>query len=179
MTYQLSSTPPAGRSATDLAWIQVAPDAPYFVADNGETWTPIGQNDALSWIDLHGLFRRRDLASVEAYLDYLVAHGVTCLRLMLECSHARHRTLEAPVGRWVPNLVWAWDDLFALCAQRGLRLMLTPYDTFWMWRRWRHHPYNRSNGGCLDSMQDALLCSDMRKAIKDRFTFAGTSSSRT
>ena len=115
---------------TDLPWIQVAPDAPYFVTETGEPWTPIGQNDAITWPELAGLYRRRDLPAVEAHLRWLRDHGVTCLRLMLEYAQVRHRHFEKPPGRFVPAMVRLWDDLFALCARHGLRILLTPYDTF-------------------------------------------------
>ena len=46
---------------TPLPWIEVARGAPYFVTDAGDPWTPIGQNDSLSWVELKGLFGRRDL----------------------------------------------------------------------------------------------------------------------
>ncbi|WP_200906692.1 hypothetical protein, partial [Gulbenkiania mobilis] len=61
----------------------MAPDAPYFVDEFGQPWTPIGQNDAISWVEFEGLFRRRDLAAVDRHLAWLAEHGVTCLRLMV------------------------------------------------------------------------------------------------
>jgi hypothetical protein len=155
-----------------LPWIAVAPDAPYFVTEAGQPWTPIGQNDALTWPDLAGLFRRQNVAAVEGHLAWLAAHGVTCLRLMLEYCQTEHRYLERPVGRFQPNMVRFWDDLFALCERYGLRLLLTPYDTFWMSRRWRHHPYNRSQGGPCTQRTQWLRNPGMRQAIKDRLTFA-------
>lgn len=54
-----------------LPWIEVAPGAPYFVTEDGNDWTPIGQNDAISWPELNGLFRQRDLPSVEAHIRWL------------------------------------------------------------------------------------------------------------
>ncbi len=155
-----------------LSWIRVAPGAPYFITDEGDAWTPIGSNDAVSWIDLDGLFRRRDLAAVEAYLQSLVANGVTCLRLMLECAQDGHRYLERPAGRFVPEMVQLWDDLFHLCGTLGLRLLLTPFDTFWTWLKWRQHPYNVDNGGPLDRPNRWLLDSEARIAIKARLDFA-------
>lgn len=154
------------------SWISVAKGAPYFVDDAGAAWTPVGQNDSVAWVDLAGLFRRRDLAGVEAYLRMLAAHGVTVLRVMLECAHSRHRYLERPAGRFVPAMVQVWDDLFALCARHNLRLLLTPYDTFWMWVRWRHHPLNIKQGGVCASPRRFLLCAGTRAAIKNRMTFA-------
>jgi hypothetical protein len=164
---------PAARVAPGrLPWIKVAAGAPYFVTETGEPWTPIGQNDSISWVEFKGLFGRRDLPAVEAHLTWLVGHGVTCLRLMMEYAQVRHRYFERPLGSFPPNMVRLWDDLFALCERHGLRILLTPFDTFWTWMHWRHHPYNRRNGGCLDAFDRVLLCRDARAAIKARLTFA-------
>jgi hypothetical protein len=139
---------------------------------SGANWTPIGQNDAITWPELAGLFRRRDLPAVERHLRWLKAHGVTCLRLMLEYCQTEHRYLEKPVGRFVPAMVQLWDDLFALAEKVGLRILLTPYDTFFMWTRWQYHPYNRRNGGPCGSRRQWLICPEMRSAIKGRLAFA-------
>ncbi len=155
-----------------LPWIQVAKDSPYFMTDAGAAWTPIGHNDGICWLDLAGLFRRRDRGSVETYLQGLTESGVTCLRLMLEDARHRHRYLEKPVGRFVPAMVALWDDLVALCERFGLRLILTPFDTFWTWLHWRHHPYNRANGGMLDAPNRCLLDEGFRAALKHRLSFA-------
>src|SRR5215207_8245245 len=72
-------------------WVAVAPGAPYFITEAGEPWTPVGHNDAISWVELKGLFRRRDLPDVERHLRWLADHGVTCLRLMKEYAQVRHR----------------------------------------------------------------------------------------
>ena len=130
-----------------LPWIERAADAPYFTETSGAAWTPIGQNDAITWPELAGLYRRRDLPGVERHLRWLKDSGVTCLRLMLEYCQRDHRYLELSPGRFNPALVRLWDDLVALCQAIGLRLLLTPFDTFFLWNRWKHHPYNRANGG--------------------------------
>jgi len=153
-----------------LPWIEVA--GSYFRTETGEPWTPIGQNDAIAWSEFNGLFRRRDLPAVEEHLAWLADHGVTCLRLMLEYAQVRHRYFERRIGQFTPNMVRLWDDLFALCEKHGIRILLTPFDTFWTWLHWRHHPYNRKNGGCLDRPSRMLLCRDTREAIKARLTFA-------
>lgn len=155
-----------------MPWVRVSPGSPYFLDDTGAPFTPIGQNDAISWIELNGLFRRRDLPGVERHLVWLRDHGVTVLRLMLEYAQVRTRYFEKPIGRCVPAMVQLWDDLFALCERVGLRLLLTPFDTFWTWRHWKHHPYNRANGGPLNHPSRLLLCPATRQAIKDRLRFA-------
>ncbi|MCW3796377.1 hypothetical protein OMW55_00945 [Sphingomonas sp. BN140010] len=162
---------PLSADTLPLPWIKVAPGAPYFVDEHGEAWTPIGQNDAISWPELEGLFRRRDLAGVERHLRWLKAHGVNCLRLMLEYAQVRHRYFERPAGRFVPAMVQLWDDLFAMCERLDMRILLTPVDTFWMWRHWKHLPWNQANGGPLRHMSEVLTCPATRQAIKDRFEF--------
>jgi mannan endo-1,4-beta-mannosidase len=155
-----------------LPWIVRAPGSPYFTTASGEPWTPIGQNDAVSWPELDGLFRRRDLPGVERHLRRLKGHGVTCLRLMLEYAQGRQRYLEHPAGRFNPEMVRLWDDLVRLCEAVGLRLLLTPFDTFFTWVRWKHHPYNRLNGGPCGCRTRLLTCSATREAVKARLAFA-------
>lgn len=154
-----------------LPWIEVCPGAPYFQTERGEAWQPIGHNDAISWPDLLPLFARRDLPAAERYLTNLVAHGVTVLRLMLEYAQVDHRFLERPVGTYPPRMVQLWDDLFEIAERIGLRLLITPFDTFWQWMRWRKHPYNRVNGGPLAHPSQFLLCGETRAAMKARFDF--------
>ncbi|MBD0277160.1 MAG: hypothetical protein ICV81_04230, partial [Flavisolibacter sp.] len=62
--------------------------------------------------------------------------------------------------------------LFALCEKHELRILLTPFDTFWMWIRWKHHPYNKRNGGHCAQRSQWLLCPQTLDAIKGRLTFA-------
>jgi hypothetical protein len=57
-----------------LGWINKANEAPYFVDEENQNWTQIGQNDAITWPDLKGLFRRKDINAVEQYLSYLKAN---------------------------------------------------------------------------------------------------------
>ncbi|HEY9422435.1 MAG TPA: hypothetical protein VIW92_13545 [Thermoanaerobaculia bacterium] len=155
-----------------LPWIEVAPNAPYFQTEGGEPWSPIGHNDAITWPSLIGLYRRKDLPAVERYLAGLAASGVTCLRLMLEYAQGLHRYLEKPCGTFRPQMVQLWDDLFDLCGRHGLRILLTPFDTFWMWKKWGRHPYSRKQGGPCPARGRMLTCPRTREAIKRRLLFA-------
>src|SRR5215203_4058720 len=105
------------------------------MSDTGEPWAPIGHNSAITWPDLGSLFRRINVKSVARHLDDLCEHGITCIRVMLEYCRGDHRYLEEPVGRFKRHMVQYWDDLIGMCQRRGLRLLLTPFDTFWMWLR--------------------------------------------
>lgn len=161
----------ARRKTAAMPWVQAAADSPYFMTEDGTPWTPIGQNDAITWPDLAGAFRRRDLAGVDRYFAMLHDHGVTCLRLMLEYCHSNHRHFERPAGVFQRNMVTLWDDLFHLAERHQLRFLLTPYDTFWMWLRWDHHPYQRACGGPSADRGGWLTCADTRVAIKRRLAF--------
>jgi mannan endo-1,4-beta-mannosidase len=130
-----------------LSPLRVAPGGRYFETHAGEPFLFLAANDAITWPGLAGLFRRRDLPSADAYLQNLAAHGVNCLRLMLEYAHVDGRYFERPAGRFNPAMVRLWDDLFEMCEKHGLRVLLAPWDNFWMSRRWNKHPYNSCNGG--------------------------------
>ena len=154
-----------------LPWIRRAPGVPYFETDQGEVWTPVGQNDALPWPELRGLLRG-DVASVAQHLAWLRESGVTCLRLMLEYAQGDDCFFERPDGSWNETLVAAWDAMVGLCEQAGMRLLLTPFDTFFTWVRWESHPYNRANGGPCPARTDLLICPETRPRIKRRLDFA-------
>ena len=79
-----------------LQWVRVSDSSPYFVTEDGQPWPPIGHNDALAWVTLKGLYGRRDMAGIEAYLSMLARHGVTVLRVMMEYAQSRHRYFEKP-----------------------------------------------------------------------------------
>ncbi len=157
---------------TDLPWIVRAPEAPYFVTEHGESWTPIGQNDAIAWVEFDGLLGRRDLPAVERHLRWLIDHGVTVLRLMLEYAEDDDFYVERPVGAWNPVVVQLWDDLFDLCARTGMRILLTPLDSFFTWIRWDDHPWNTANGGPCPSRTMLLTHPGARAAMKARLAFA-------
>ena len=130
-----------------LSPLRVASSGRYFETFEGAPFLFVGFNDALDWPGLQGLYRRRDVAAADQYLQEVAASGVTVLRLMLEYVHHDGRSFEKPVGRFNPVMVQFWDDLFRLCEEHGLRVLLAPWDNFWMARQWHRHPYNAANGG--------------------------------
>jgi mannan endo-1,4-beta-mannosidase len=148
-----------------LPWVRVAADAPYFETEHGNSWTPIGHNDAITWPTLSTTATR-----VDNYFKTLERCGVTCLRLMLEYAQHDGHFLERPVGTFNPKVVRTWDRLFALAERYAVRLLLTPFDTFWMWKRWRRHPYRRIDSTPI--RREQLLASPAaRQALKARLGF--------
>ena len=157
--------------APPLPAIHVAPGGRYFETAEGEPFLFLGPNDAISWPGLAGLYRRRDPAAAEAYIAGLARSGVTILRVMLEYAHRDGWYFEKPCGTFNPVLVRLWDDLFALCARHGIRILLTPWDTFWMARRWHKHPYNAANGGPAAAPSDFFTSENVIQATLRRFEF--------
>ncbi len=156
----------------DLGWVGRAPGRPYFVTDAGAPWTPIGQNDAVSWPEWRGLLHRRDLGAVGRHLASLRDSGVTCLRFMLEYAETGEHFFEQPAGTFNPAMVQLWDDLFRLVAAAGLRILLTPFDTYFHWVRWDLHPYNAANGGPCPDRTSLLVHPGVRALVKARLAFA-------
>ncbi len=157
--------------AADLAPIRVAPSGRYFETADGQPFLFIGANDAVTWPGLRGLYERRDLASVERYLAEYAASGVTIIRLMLEYAHEDGFYFETHPGSFNPLMVQLWDDLLARCAQLGLRVLLTPWDSFWMSRRWHVHPYNQANGGPCARPQEFLTTPAVLDCLARRLRF--------
>ena len=158
-------------SAPKLSPIRVAPSGRYFETFDVEPFLFVGLNDAIAWSGLAGLYRRRDPAAVDAYLETLAENGITVLRLMLEYAHRDGWYFERPFGTFNPILVRLWDDLLAPCARHSLRILLTPWDNFWMARRWHKHPYNAANGGPAQSPADFFTQERVIEAALNRMRF--------
>lgn len=154
------------------SWIRCAPGVPYFETEAGTAWTPVGHNDAITWPNLEGLYRRRNPQVAERHFAELAASGVTCVRLMLEYNQVRHRNLEHRCGSFSPAMVQLWDDIIALGERHGIRFLLTPFDTFFMARRWKTHPYSKGMGGPSTSPRTMFTCAQTRAAIINRLRFA-------
>lgn len=153
-------------------WVRCADGAPYFQTESGAAWAPVGHNEAITWPNIEPLYAQRDPQAVDRHFAMLKASGVTCLRLMLDYSQVRHRHLESRCGRFSPQMVRLWDDLIALGERHDIRFLLTPFDTFFMARRWKTHPYSHAMGGPCKSPRHMFTCAATRAAIIERMRFA-------
>ncbi len=171
--HSAASRPPAlaeKAQARPLAWVRLGAGRRYFETEDGSPFLIIGQNDALTWPELEGLIGGRDVPSVDRHLGWLRAHGVTTLRVMLEYV-GDGLYLERSPGEFDPVTVRAVDDLVALCERHGLRLLLTPFDTFFTWVMWDEHPYNEARGGPCRRQLDLLTDPGGMAAVKRRLAF--------
>ena len=142
------------------------------MTDTGAPWTPIGQNDGISWIEWRGLLHGSDLRAIERHLAYLRDSGVTCLRFMLEYAETGEHFFEQPAGVFNPAMIRLWDDLFRLATAAGLRILMTPVDSYFHWVRWDLHPYNIANGGPCVDRTSLMVCPGVRALVKARLAFA-------
>ena len=154
-----------------LPWVRLGPGRRYFETEGGEPFLIIGQNDALTWPELEGLLGRKDVPAVEAHLAWLADHGVTTLRVMLEYV-GDGLYLERSCGQFDPVTVEAIDELIRICERQGLRLLLTPFDTFFTWVKWSEHPYNEGLGGPCREPIELLTHPEGMAAVKRRIAFA-------
>lgn len=166
---ELTSEAVPGRDGP-LPWIALAPSRRYFQTELGEPFLIIGQNDSLTWPELEGLIGRRDVGAVDRHLAWLASHGITTLRVMLEYV-GDGLFLERRAGEFDPVTLQAVDDLVVLCERHGLRLLLTPFDTFFTWVMWDDHPYNARHGGPCRRQLDLLTHPDGMAAVKRRLAF--------
>jgi mannan endo-1,4-beta-mannosidase len=154
-TLELTAIEPTGpfpqaaipRDPASMPYVRVAPGGRHFMTEDGAPFLVIGHNEGMPWPTMHHMHREEDLATTEAYIQMLAEHGVTVLRIMLEYCEDEDWFFENPVGQPVPATVLYWDDLIGLCERYGIRLLVMFWDTFFMSRRWEHHPYSAPGSG--------------------------------
>lgn len=149
---------PAPLSRVDVGkerFVRVMPGGRQFES-GGEPFVPIGYNHNPDWPRLmasnplvpeSGNFDAKayDPSVTDAWFEHLAQHGVNLVRLMVETPPSGN--LEDPVGTFQPEaMVWL-DNIVSAARKHGVRLMVTPYDTFWMNLRWDTTTYAPANGG--------------------------------
>lgn len=135
------------RNPAGMPYVQVAPSGRYFMTEDGKPFLVVGHNDAMPWPNMHNLHYEQDISTTESYIKHLVEHGVNVMRVMLEYVQDRHWFFERPVGNYLHESVLYWDDLVGLCERHGMRLLVLFWDTFFLSRRWKYHPYSRKGTG--------------------------------
>ncbi len=158
------------RDPAAMAYVRVAPGGRYFMTEDGQPFLVIGHNDAMPWPTLRHMHGEEDVATTEAYIRMLAEHGVTVLRIMLEYCEDEDWFFEDPVGQPVPATVLYWDDLIGLCERYQVRLLVMFWDTFFMSRRWEHHPYSAGGSG-FDGPGSFCTAESALEAEKARIRF--------
>ncbi len=153
-------------------WIRVLSGGRYFSHADGKPFIPIGANHNPDWPELEQANPLRadfDPQRTDRWFQRLVDHGVNVIRLMVETPPSGN--LEQPVGTINPeHLIWL-DNIVGAAHRHGVRLWITPYDTFWMSLRKDASPYWQANGGPIANPIDFLTKRSIIDLQKRRIKF--------
>lgn len=149
--------------------VAVLPGGRAFQAADGKPYVPIGYNHNLDWTELekaNTLADDYDPNAADRWFAKLAANGVNLVRMMVETPPSGN--LEEKVGTFrYEHMLWL-DRVVAAARKSGVRLMLTPYDTFWMNVRQETSPYWEANGGPLGYKPGWYEKPELRAAHKRR-----------
>jgi mannan endo-1,4-beta-mannosidase len=153
-------------------YVQVMPGGRYFVHADGKPFIPLGYNHNPDWPQFDEANPDRETYlpdRPDRYMAHLKANGVNTVRLMIETPQSGN--LEEPIGTFRPEHV-RWIDTVVLAARKhGIKLIVTPWDTFWMNLRWDKTPYNPELGGLVKNRLDFITSPEVRKQQKRRLQF--------
>ena len=162
-------------------YIRVAPGGRYFVHANGPAtagsrdafFTPIGYNHNPDWTGFSECAVGKpgyDPVFADRFFKKLHGSGVNLVRMMVETPGGGN-VIEKPLGTFLPEQV-AWiDSIVKLARKYDIRLMVTPWDTFWMSNHWDSNPYNIKNGGPVEKKVDFITKREAIEAEKKRLKF--------
>ena len=154
-------------------YVRVADGGRYFVHADGEFFTPIGYNHNPEWQqtgEANPANDAYDLAVTDKFFKHLHDSGVNLIRMMCEAPGA-DLLLENPVGTFKPEQVAFLDNIVKLARKHDIKLMITPWDTFWMGHRWDINPYSSKNGGPVENKVDFITKREVIEAQKKRWKF--------
>lgn len=150
-------------------YLQPAPGGRFFVDSEGKPYLPVGYNHNPDWPEMSPSNPQWDNYNPQrthAYFAELKANGVNLVRLMLETPTSG--AMEDPIGTFVPeHIVWV-DNVFAAARKHGIRLMVIPWDTFWMNQRWDICLYNADLGGPVKEKIEWLTDPKVKELQKKR-----------
>ena len=153
-------------------YASVMPGGRYFVHADGSALIPIGYNHNPDWPEFEEanpegrVYRPQE---TERYVAHLKASGVNVLRLMIETPPTGN--LEAPIGTFSPEHVRWIDTIVSAARKNDIKLIVTPWDTFWMNRRFDTTPYNPLLGGDLRQKIDFIQSPVLREQEKRRLRY--------
>lgn len=155
-----------------MDWIQVMKGGRYFAFPDGRPFIPLGANHNPDWAELdesNPLSDRFDPARTDRWFATLAANGVNVVRLMVETPPSGN--LEEADGAFRPeHLVWL-DHIVQAAQAHGVRLWVTPYDTFWMNLKKETSTYWAENGGPIHQPIDFLTKQEVIDREKRRLHF--------
>lgn len=153
-------------------YAKVMPGGRYFVHADGKPFIPIGYNHNPDWTkfdEANPSGNRYEPELPDHYMAHLKQSGVNVIRLMIETPPSGN--LEEPIGTFSPEHVRWIDTIFLAARKHGVKLIVTPWDTFWMNLRWETTPYNPDNGGLVHKRIDFITSPAVRAQQKKRLQY--------
>ncbi len=167
---------PKALITTDVSkedYIRIAPGGKYFVHADGKFFTPLGYNHNPEWPQTGESAIGRDWYNpdvTDVFFARLHGLGINVIRMMLEAPGGEF-FFENPVGTFRPEQVAFIDNIVRLARKHDIKLMMTPWDTFWMNHLWDKNPYNAKNGGPVEKKVDFLTKREVIEGQKKRWKF--------
>lgn len=176
--------------------IRQAPGGRYFVREDGANYVPVGYHlfrgdlatryiyDAPVWLGTQMYNWAQDPgagSAVTNYFDKLQANGVTVMRLWLEefflpvMNNGNFNAangafwLEFPRGNFNPKMGDFLVDVLRLCAERGIYVLICPFETY-KYDEYLHRTcWSTLNGGPLADINQFFVNSDALAMCKARW----------
>lgn len=154
-------------------YVRTAPGGKYFVNADGRFFTPLGYNHNPEWPQTGEsaiAWESYNPEVTDAFFKHLYECGVNVIRMMLEAPGA-DCWLENPIGTFRPEQMAFIDNIVRLARKHDIKLLMTPWDTFWMGHLWDKNPYNIKNGGQVEKKVDFLTRREVIESQKKRWKF--------
>lgn len=154
-------------------YIKVSPLGSGFVHSNGRPFIPLGYNHNPDWpkfIESDPSRPGYNPKITEDFFAHLARSGVNVVRIMLE-TPATGGFFENPVGTFVPGHIRWIDNIVTAARHHKIKLLMTPWDTFWMNKTWEKSPYNHLNNGPVVEKIDFLTNREVIETQKKRWKY--------
>jgi len=173
-----------------------APGGRYFLREDGANLIPVGHHLLLQDAATRYLFPGKvwtgsvlwdfssdagALSIMTSYLDTLKSNGITVMRVFLEDFSLNVPNsgnfnesngaywIEFPKGTYNINMGTFLKELLKLCAERGIYLLISPFDTYYYDDYFSRTAWASANGGPLGSIDEFFLSESALEMAKARW----------
>lgn len=156
-------------------FIGISPGDPQtFAFDDGTPFNPVGYNAAWQWGDHY-------LSSYTSWLRKMHANGVRLFRYWFigfagqELEWTRGKGANMGLGRYHQGVAATFDSVVAVAERKGIAIMPV-FETHGEWStkvnpNWNTNPYNKANGGILDSPAQYFTDIGAIQLAKNRYRY--------
>ncbi len=171
---------PAAEEKLPRSFVTVAPERPtQFTRNDGSRVFLLGENR----FNVYDPSWNHDNMSIEEYVAYMAQHGENALRLFVfnDCEGEEHPggqqpgCLEPKLGQISSEVAADFERIFVAAEHHGISVILTPFAIGFtpndVWKGWDDNPYNRANGGLVDTPEEFFTSEQARIYQKRRLDY--------